>query len=242
MVARLEERLVGVERAEVFAAERRHPVILEEVAVVFAERAVDELGLNLLDQRVDTLVLVVDEETAERFARRRHADAVEERHRDLLAHHRRILQQVVEHERREPGEALIAGVAVEVDAQPELDAVARAGAARPDADVAHPLAAPDHVGGVVGVLGEVRAQQLQILRVDQQADLVQRRRVEDLVGRLRGGRPRRRGRREGERDRADEEAALHHHLRCSIGTGGRGSRRSVERAAVPAPGCRSTRG
>ena len=68
---------------------------------------------------------------------------------------RRILGQVVEHQRLQPEEFLAGRVPIEIDLQARLVGVARAAAARADADVADGLAVPDQIGRVIGVGEEV---------------------------------------------------------------------------------------
>ena len=169
---------------EILAVERTHPVVFEHVAAGFPERTGDEFRVGLLGHRVHALVLIVDEEPAERLERGRLAQAGEHRHRHVLADHRGILPEVVEHQRPQSEETLAGGVAVELDEQPRLDWIRASGTARPDSGVANPRVPPEQVNRVVRAVLVVLAQLLEVPRVHEQPDLLQRGRVEQIGGRL----------------------------------------------------------
>src|SRR5918994_464702 len=141
--------------------------------------------VDVLDDRIDAVVLVVDEQARVRFARRGPAEALVEAHRDALAHHRGVLPVVVEDDGAETGEALAIAIAIELDLQSRLRAAPRTEAARADADVAHRVAAPDELRGIVTVPIEPLTQRSPVTRVDAQMDIVQRRVVEQIAWTLR---------------------------------------------------------
>ena len=170
--------------AEVLAVERTQPVVFEHVAAGFRERTGDEFRVGLLGHRVHALVLIVDEEPAERLERSRLAQAREHRHRHMLADHRGILPEVVEDQRPQSEETLAGGVAVELDEQPRLDWIRASGTARPDSGIANPRAPPEQVSRVVRAVLVVLTQLLKVPRVHEQPDLLQHCGVEQLGGRL----------------------------------------------------------
>ena len=154
-------------------------LVLEEHAIVVAD-AGEELRVEFLGDRVQAFVAAVDEDPHEHLARRRHADALVQRHRDALAHQRGILPEVVEHERLVARERPARGVPVEVHAQAELGGVATPESARPDPDVAHLDAAILEVGRVVRVLRGAGAQLREVPAVDRQLHVAHAVLLEDV--------------------------------------------------------------
>ena len=184
--ARLEQGFVRREVVpQVFGVERHQPVVFEHVAAVLPERAGREFRVRLLGHGVHALVLVVDEQPAERLQGSGLSQAVEQGHRQVLADHRGILPEVVEHERPQPDETLTGRVPIEVDAQPRLDGIRASGPAGTDRGIANPGVPPEQVDGVVRVVHVALAQLREVPRVHEQPDLVQRGRVEEIGGRLR---------------------------------------------------------
>ncbi len=188
----LEERHVRVESgAEVGEVVGEVPAVVEEEAVAlspaggfFTARidACDEVLVDRFDDRVGADVGAVDVQPRVRLARRRQAHALEHPHREALPEAGRVLNKVVEHERFEPEEALVAHVAIEVDAEARLTHVAAGVAARADAGVADVDAVPGHVGRIVGVLEIPVAEPRPVIAVKRQVQLVQDGRVEQLAG------------------------------------------------------------
>ena len=119
------ENLVLVQvRAQVLEPVFLRVVVLEEIPVVFgtavivlAERPTDEPLVDRLDDGIQPGELVVDIETRVRLARRGQAHPSEERHRQTLLQHGRILHQVIEDEGLQSGDGLVHGVAVGIDAE-----------------------------------------------------------------------------------------------------------------------------
>jgi hypothetical protein len=104
------------------------PVGIEQVARAPAEHAVQEAGVEVLDDHVEPLKDIVDEQPAERLARREQAHPIEQGHRRLLADERGVLPDVVEDERLQAEECLTCRIPFEVHEQAKLYWVA---AARP---------------------------------------------------------------------------------------------------------------
>jgi hypothetical protein len=196
------EDLVAVEiGAEVLEPVFTLVVVLEQVAVVLrppvavgAEYAAEEPLVDGFGDHVGTGEGAVDEQARVRFARRRQAHAPEERHRQPLAQHRRILNEVVEHERLQSKKGLIDRIAIDVHPQPRLGAAAAAQATGSDPDVLDDLVSPRQRGRVIDVLSEVLLQRFPILRVQRQVNVVYDGIVEEPLHRLR-----RCGTRHGER-------------------------------------------
>jgi hypothetical protein len=132
--------------------------VLEEIAAALnralsrTEDAPDEQVVERLDDHVYAHVLVVHVQARVRFAGSGDVHPCKHFHRDRLTDERRVAEGVVEDEGLQSQKLKIGNVAVDVDPQPGLDAVACALAARPDADVPHRDVVPGHVRRVVGVL------------------------------------------------------------------------------------------
>src|SRR5436190_3677663 len=196
--ARLEQLLVFVDRAEIFRAPLLvdEPVELEDGAVGLAGHALGEIPVDLLGNRVEAEVLVVDVQPAERFARRGLTQLLEKGEGEPFTQEAVVLPDVVEDDRRQADEGLSGREARDVDAQARLGGIPAALAARADADVPDLDVLPGQIGRVVGVQVRVGAQLREIARIHRQADFLNRVLVEELGH---GLRQRRRGPDRGER-------------------------------------------
>jgi hypothetical protein len=79
-------------------------VVLVECPAVLSEVALQEHAVHWLDDGVEARMRIVDVQVRVNDARRRHAEAAQERHRSALADHRRIGGQVVENQRAQAEE------------------------------------------------------------------------------------------------------------------------------------------
>jgi hypothetical protein len=183
--AGFEERLVGADRAEVLAVPDKEVVVLEERAVGLAGHARHVIGVDLLGDRVEPLVLVVDEQPAVRLAGRRETHLRERPERERVANERGVLPAIAEDDGGEPEELLSRGVPVERHEKSRLGRTPAARAARADRGVANLDTAPLQVGGVVRVEQIGLSQLPPVPRVDGQPDLLERGDVEEVRRRLR---------------------------------------------------------
>ena len=188
MRLRLEERRVAVQpRAEILPAIGIEPLVFEQVsagldvALLLAEDARDEGTVKRFEDHVGAGVFVIDVHARIGFARGRQPHLGEHLHRDRLADQRGVAVHVVEAERLQPEELLVGDVAVDVDPQPGLGAIARGMASRADADIANGDAVPAQVRRIIGVLAEVVFQRLPVPRAHGQMDLLEDRIVEEVV-------------------------------------------------------------
>ena len=163
VILRLEPELVLAQViTEVVAVEGLLHLVREEISGILTKRPREKVGVDRFDDRIDAMVDVVDEQPAEGHTRSRLPGPSKNAIVVTLGHERRLLPEIVEHQRLQSDEALTRGVAVEIDSQRRLRRVAADAAARTDGRVPHTEVPPLEVHHVVDVLAELRAKLVEV--------------------------------------------------------------------------------
>ena len=98
--------------------------------------------------------------------------------------HRRVLIEVVEHQRIQADERLAANEVIEIDPQAQLLGAAAGTSSRPDGHVGDHRVAPLQIGRVVGVLVVGGSKDLEIARVHAKEHVVEHLAREEVRSRL----------------------------------------------------------